>query len=58
MRIGRDNLKLVATGVAFSAMTAIFPAIAAFVSIYSASCAAAPPSSRSSATMRDARALG
>jgi membrane protein len=34
MRIGRDNLTLVAAGVAFYAMTAIFPAIAAFVSIY------------------------
>jgi membrane protein len=33
-RIGRDNLMLVAAGVAFYAMTAIFPAIAAFVSIY------------------------
>src|SRR5579863_6156567 len=34
MRIGRDNLSLVAAGVAFYAMIAIFPAIAAFVSIY------------------------
>jgi membrane protein len=34
MRIGSDNLLLVAAGVAFYAMTAIFPAIAAFVSIY------------------------
>jgi membrane protein len=34
VRIGRDNLLLVAAGVAFYAMTAIFPAIAAFVSIY------------------------
>jgi membrane protein len=34
MRISRDNLMLVAAGVAFYAMTAIFPAIAAFVSIY------------------------
>jgi hypothetical protein len=34
LRIGRDNLTLVAAGVAFYAMTAIFPAIAAFVSIY------------------------
>src|SRR5277367_3173042 len=34
MRIGRDNLMLVAAGIAFYAMTAIFPAIAAFVSIY------------------------
>jgi membrane protein len=34
MRIGRDNLMLVAAGVAFYAMMAIFPAIAAFVSIY------------------------
>jgi membrane protein len=34
LRIGRDNLMLVAAGVAFYAMTAIFPAIAAFVSIY------------------------
>src|SRR5580658_11379464 len=34
MRIGRDNLMLVSAGVAFYAMTAIFPAIAAFVSIY------------------------
>lgn len=34
MRIGRDNLMLVAAGVAFYGMTAIFPAIAAFVSIY------------------------
>jgi membrane protein len=33
-RIGLDNLTLVAAGVAFYAMTAIFPAIAAFVSIY------------------------
>jgi membrane protein len=33
-RIGRDNLMLVAAGVAFYAMTAIFPAIATFVSIY------------------------
>jgi membrane protein len=34
MRIGRDSLSLVSAGVAFYAMTAIFPAIAAFVSIY------------------------
>ena len=34
MRIGRDNLMLVAAGVAFYAMTAIFPAIAVLVSIY------------------------
>jgi membrane protein len=34
MRISRDNLMLVAAGVAFYGMTAIFPAIAAFVSIY------------------------
>jgi membrane protein len=34
MRVSRDNLMLVAAGVAFYAMTAIFPAIAAFVSIY------------------------
>jgi len=34
VRIGRDNLVLVAAGVAFYAMTAIFPAIAAFVSIF------------------------
>jgi membrane protein len=34
MRIGRDNLMLVSAGIAFYAMTAIFPAIAAFVSIY------------------------
>jgi membrane protein len=34
IRISRDNLMLVAAGVAFYAMTAIFPAIAAFVSIY------------------------
>ena len=34
MRIGRDNLMLVAAGVAFYAMLAIFPGIAAFVSIY------------------------
>ena len=34
MRINRDSLMLVAAGVAFYAMTAIFPAIAAFVSIY------------------------
>jgi membrane protein len=34
MRIGRDNLMLVAAGVAFYSMTAIFPAIAVFVSIY------------------------
>ena len=33
-RISKDNLMLVAAGVAFYAMTAIFPAIAAFVSIY------------------------
>lgn len=33
-RVGRNNLTLVAAGVAFYAMTAIFPAIAAFVSIY------------------------
>jgi membrane protein len=33
-RIGRDNLTLVAAGVAFYAMMAIFPAIAAFASIY------------------------
>jgi membrane protein len=34
VRVSRDNLMLVAAGVAFYAMTAIFPAIAAFVSIY------------------------
>src|SRR5580658_7976157 len=34
MRVSRDSLMLVAAGVAFYAMTAIFPAIAAFVSIY------------------------
>ncbi|HLH49341.1 MAG TPA: YihY/virulence factor BrkB family protein, partial [Roseiarcus sp.] len=34
MRISRDSLMLVAAGIAFYAMTAIFPAIAAFVSIY------------------------
>jgi membrane protein len=34
LRVGRDNLALVAAGVAFYGMTAIFPAIAAFVSIY------------------------
>jgi membrane protein len=34
MRVSRDNLMLVSAGVAFYAMTAIFPAIAAFVSIY------------------------
>lgn len=34
MRVSRDNLMLVAAGVAFYAMTAVFPAIAAFVSIY------------------------
>ena len=34
VRIGKDNLSLVAAGVAFYAMTAIFPAIAAFVSVY------------------------
>jgi membrane protein len=34
IRINNDNLMLVAAGVAFYAMTAIFPAIAAFVSIY------------------------
>jgi membrane protein len=34
MRISRDNLMLVAAGVAFYSMTAIFPAIAVFVSIY------------------------
>jgi membrane protein len=34
LRIGKDNLTLVAAGVAFYAMLAIFPAIAAFVSLY------------------------
>jgi membrane protein len=34
VRIGKDNLSLAAAGVAFYAMTAIFPAIAVFVSIY------------------------
>jgi membrane protein len=34
LRVGRDNLSLVAAGVAFYAMTAIFPAIAVFVSVY------------------------
>ncbi len=34
LRISRDSLMLVAAGVAFYGMTAIFPAIAAFVSIY------------------------
>jgi membrane protein len=34
MRISRDSLMLVSAGVAFYAMMAIFPAIAAFVSIY------------------------
>ena len=34
MRISRDNLMLVSAGVAFYAMFAIFPGIAAFVSIY------------------------
>ena len=34
LRVGQDNLSLVAAGVAFYAMTAIFPAIAAFVSVY------------------------
>jgi membrane protein len=34
LRVSRDNLMLVSAGVAFYAMTAIFPAIAAFVSIY------------------------
>jgi membrane protein len=34
VRIGKDNLSLVGAGVAFYAMTAIFPAIAVFVSIY------------------------
>jgi len=33
-RVSKDNLTLVAAGVAFYAMTAIFPALAAFVSIY------------------------
>jgi membrane protein len=33
-RISRDNLTLVAAGVAFYAMLAIFPAIAAFISVY------------------------
>ena len=33
-RVGRHNLSLVAAGVAFYAMTAIFPAIAALVSVY------------------------
>jgi len=34
LRVGRHNLSLVAAGVAFCAMTAIFPAIAALVSVY------------------------
>jgi membrane protein len=34
LRVGRDNLTLVAAGVAFYEMTAIFPAIAGFVSVY------------------------
>lgn len=34
IRMGHDNLLLVAAGCAFYAMTAIFPAIAAFVSIF------------------------
>jgi hypothetical protein len=34
VRIGKDNLSLVSAGVAFYGMTAIFPAIAAFVSTY------------------------
>ena len=34
LRISRDNLMLASAGVAFYAMTAIFPAIAAFVSVY------------------------
>jgi membrane protein len=33
-RVSKDNLTLVAAGVAFYSMTAIFPALAAFVSIY------------------------
>jgi membrane protein len=33
-RVGRDNLALVAAGVAFYAMLAVFPALAAFVSTY------------------------
>ena len=34
LRVGQDNLSLIAAGVAFYAMTAIFPAIAALVSVY------------------------
>lgn len=34
VRVGKDNILLVAAGCAFYAMTAIFPAIAAFVSIF------------------------
>jgi membrane protein len=34
LRVEQDNLSLVAAGVAFYAMMAIFPAIAAFVSVY------------------------
>ena len=34
LRVGKDNLSLIAAGVAFYAMTAIFPAIAALVSVY------------------------
>jgi membrane protein len=33
-RLGSDNLSLVAAGVAFYAMLAIFPALAAFISLY------------------------
>ena len=34
LRVGQDNLSLIAAGVAFYAMTAIFPGIAALVSVY------------------------
>ncbi len=34
LRVGKDNLSLIAAGVAFYAMTAIFPAVAALVSVY------------------------
>ena len=34
MRLGRDNLTLVAAGVAFYALLAVFPAFVAFISVY------------------------
>ncbi len=44
-RIGKDNLSLVAAGVAFYAMTAIFPAIAVLSSPFT-DCSPIPPRSR------------